>query len=547
MPKWYSSAVQMSAGQPVQGETDEHEPGQRRDGHQTVRRERIDPPGTAGQQRGERKDHPGGAVRGEEHQRQVVEGQDPGVPELDLGHEAERDRGGQHAADQHLADAVAVGQGDDHPDAGEQEDPGDPRREQVVEVTEPRWRELFEAHVDREAAIPVERQHPERGQRPGDHADHHHHLRATPRRPHDEQHPGGQQGEEERQQMAQPDQRQQACCQPTVAAGAQGSGQHAQIDQHQRQRERERVLPRHRREHVAADDVAGADQLPRARVAHQRFAVVHEDQGGHGERGRCRKPQVGQLGERIGRDRHGDQPGHRHQLERDVVVHRDHEHDRDEPEHDQHLACHEQPAHDETGHRHRRRHEHRGHHQGTRHPLGHGHDRVGRADHVVAEGGEPRVPVRRPAGEAPVREDVAHQVHRTPHMGAHVPAGRRGVPQQQVRVQCGEDVDARARHDQQGQPRRERLAEDASHPGDQSSATGVPTRFQCGKVGPFRTGDGDRAFEIVPAGRDLAVVLSGFGGVEMIGHFDLDVQRLVGHVGHRSSPLTSAMPTPSPR
>ena len=140
----------------------------------------------------------------------------------------------------------------------------------------------------------------------------------------------------------------------------------------QREGDREGELAGHRRLEVAAVD---AEAL-----------VEGERQPGEGEQLGQRVAEPGHPTERPARDREQHQPADRHQLEGDPV----------------------------------------------RQDGVDGDDRQRREHHVEAVGGHPAVPVHRPPVELPVGQQHVTQVGGTPHVGAHVAAGRRVVDEDQV-------------------------------------------------------------------------------------------------------------------
>ena len=153
---------------------------------------------------------------------------------------------------------------------------------------------------------------------------------------------------------------------------AQAGGEQPEAEHGQRERDRERVLARHRRLHVAAVDLEAL--------------VEQEAQPADGEQFGNRMAEGGEPSERPAGEREQHEPGDRDQLERDAV--REH-----------HVE---------------------------------GHDGERRDHHVEAVERQAAVPVHGPAGQLEVRQQVVAEVRRRPHVGAHVATGRRRVVEHEV-------------------------------------------------------------------------------------------------------------------
>ena len=187
--------------------------------------------------------------------------------------------------------------------------------------------------------------------------------------------------------MAQRGQRRDAGGPPPTLPGAQAVGEDAEEQHRQRQGDRERVLAGHRRGDVAAVD--------RERLVEQ------EDDRGHRQQRRVRELQTGEAAERPGRDGQADDAEDTDDLE--------------------------------------------GHAVGQQQVEADDHERGD--DHVELVHREAGVPVGGPPGQAPVRQDVVAQIRGSPHVRPHVAAGRRGVAEDQARVELGERVPRAQRND----------------------------------------------------------------------------------------------------
>ena len=96
---------------------------------------------------------------------------------------------------------------------------------------------------------------------------------------------------------------------------------------------------------------------------------------------------------------------------------------------------------------------------------------------VVGEGRKAVVPVGRPAGDTQVRQQAGLDVGGQPDVGAHVPAGRRGVLEQLGRLQLLEGEHHARRHHDEGDdafavrttPSRSRVRQPALRPGPAAS------------------------------------------------------------------------------
>ena len=298
-------------------------------------------------------------------------------------------------------------------------------------LPEPGTGELLPPHVVHVVAPPEERQHPERGEQTGDR----HHGRQPPQAGlggvHDEEQAGAGEDEERRDQVAQPRRREQAGGQGAVPAGAQAPDGHAEVEDGERQADREGELARHRRRHVPADDVAVAVEL--------RLPVEQEQQGGHRAQRRDRERQVAQPAEGVGGEGQADEPADRDELEGDVVRDRDDQHEPDEPDDEQHASPSVEAARAPARRRDRGGDHGRRDGQQARDPDVERHDQQGRDHHVELVRGEAVVPVRCPARQAQLGQQVVQEVVGAPHVGAHVATGRRRVAQHQLGVHGGHD------------------------------------------------------------------------------------------------------------
>ena len=193
--------------------------------------------------------------------------------------------------------------------------------------------------------------------------------------------------------MAQPGDGQQDPGQRPVPARVEAAGDHAQEQQGERQADRERELPGQ-----GGRDVAPVDgERP----------VEEERHADHRQQGRSGEAHTGQAAEGPGGQREGDHAEDGDQLEGDAV----------------------------------------GQHQVEE------HDHQGGEREVEVVGGEAVVPVGGPPGDAPVGEQVVAHVVRAPHVGAGVTAGRRGVGEQQRRLELEEHEQHRRPDDAEGDDR----------------------------------------------------------------------------------------------
>ena len=252
--------------------------------------------------------------------------------------------------------------------------------------------ELLPAHVGEQAAAEHERDRPEGGEQRADDEDRRRVDQPPAIQPHEDEHDPAEHGEEGRDGVAEDHQREQRGRQRPVSARLEAPCQHAEEQQRQREADREAVLPRQGRRDVAAVD------RPRA--------VEQERQRGHREQGRARERQAEQSAHHVGAQRHAHDPEHRDELHRDAVG----QHDVQQ------------------------------------------HDQQRRGQHVELVGGEAGVPVGRPAGEPPVRQQVVAEVGGAPHVGAHVAARRGGPREQQVRVELREHEGRARQHDERPDP-----------------------------------------------------------------------------------------------
>ena len=258
--------------------------------------------------------------------RQVVEGQDPNVPEAPLGQQQEDDcedsgRQRQRHPQPDATDAADDGadhrQDDEHLEYGlvhEKVLPAEvaatrPERLDVLSLLSP-------THVVEVLRVPVERQHPERRQESGDRAGDQEPRDLASTRPQHEEADRHHESEERREEVGEAGQCQQAPGQDAIATGPHSPGGKPDVENRDRQAHREGELPRHRRHHVAAVDVVGA--------------VEEERQRHHGQE---RGPGEGQPPEapgRVGGQRQRDDAGDRDHLHRHAVGDR---HDEETPDH----------------------------------------------------------------------------------------------------------------------------------------------------------------------------------------------------------------------
>ena len=271
-----------------------------------------------------------------------------------------------------------------------------------------------------------------------------------------EQHEGARHREEHGDDVAQRGQGQQRRGPGPVLAGLEPSRQHAQEQHGEGERDGERELAGQRGRDVAAVDGE--------RPVEQVGGAAHGQQGGSRERQAAQAPE--------GPQRHGQA---------------DHAADHDELEGD--------PVGDQEAD------------QGDGQPG---------QDHVELVGGEPVVPVRRPAGQPTMGEQVVAEERRAPHVATHV-AARRGVVGQDVaRAQLHEDEGHAGRHHQQRDPALDGHGEEPidgpRHPPAGRGGVAVRrTRWRCrGVEGRLVVLVGTRAGPIVDQGlgHDLLMVAS---------------------------------------
>ena len=261
----------------------------------------------------------GGQVHGE-----VVEGQDPDIPEASLGQDHETGRHDRRCQRQRHA----------QPCPPEEQQPGSHQRhddeqlqrrivgqEAVVELVAGPQRGqvaalLPPAHVIEEAPVPPERQHPpraeSRGQRSGGDGPT---EPAAPsgRAPRQNEQQCSRRGqrEESREQVQQPGEGQQGAGQDPVTPGGHASRRHAEVQDRAGQAQRVGELARHRRHEVAAVDV----ERP----------VEQEQQGGRRSQRLTFGGDSAETGHRPYRQRQRHHPRDRHQLQSDPVGHGDRE------------------------------------------------------------------------------------------------------------------------------------------------------------------------------------------------------------------------------
>ena len=423
---------------------------------------------------------------------QVVEGQQTGVPQPQLGHHHEQDGEGaggeppEHAAptspDQRQ-DQAGGGHDDHVAELGAVDELGIElvAVEQVVGVP----LDLLPAHVVHVLVLEVEGHRPPRREQTtdgqhrephldplptrGDQAQHHDGAQRAPqvvgvarpgqgqerhdgaqRRHREDQPPlepprrvqrqgdgGAHDGEDERDEVAQAGEREQHGRPATEPSGAQAAQEHAEVEHRERERDGEGELAGQRRRDVAAVDGEGP--------------IEEEDGGADGEERRAGEGQVGELAEGPGGDGQRQHAADGHQLEGDAV----------------------------------------GDHQAEQ------GDQQRRDHHVELVGGEAVVPVGRPAGEATLGQQVVAQEGRTPHVGPHVATGRGVVGEEVARTELDEREDhAHAHHHQRHQHRqvavRRHGGEVVPRPGDAAPLA------RCGRVAADRPGIGDRL-----VGRDV--------------------------------------------
>jgi hypothetical protein len=472
---------------------DHHRDGERRQGHGHAGARRRAP--AVADEVGDRADHLRNGQAGQEHRGQVVEGQEPPVPQSPLGDDHERDghpEGGQREED---AGPQPQGDADGGPHQGEAEDPpqvdvgGGVRHQVLPPLVEPRQlgvvvRQLLPPHVVEEVGAQVEGADPPHRQQAPDHegrsepahalgqqpqsggpkggAGQQHREAEQRRRRAEEQpgraqerspahereardqrrrdqpepdrhdHGGGAERPERRDDVAEPGEGEQQRSQGAVATRLQPLEHDPQVEQGEAQRDREGELARQRRRDVPAVD--------------REAPVEQEGQRRHREHRGRREPQAGQAPEQVGADREGRDTQHRDELEGHAVGQADQRERHDRPGQRQ-VAT---PA---LGPERRGRAEgedagDRGDERGRAvHAKVQQHDQQRRHHHVELVRGEAGIPVPGPPDDLPLGEQRVPQVGGPPHVGTHVAAGGRRVPQQQVGLQVPQDEPDAHQHD----------------------------------------------------------------------------------------------------
>ena len=306
---------------------------------------------------------------------------------MDEGQSQEHRRAGQHEPE-----AAAKRDRHHQPDDGDEDRHlerrivGEEVGSQLVTVQQvgPEPCQLVPGHVVQVVPLPPEGQYPEGRAEPGDQTRGEH----PPQRPTARSHGQGDsrchQRVEHHEQVEQPGEGQHDRCGATTPARLKAPDHEADVDEACSHGQSEGELACHGRHQVAAHDV----ERP----------VEHEWQGGHRCQGRARERQAGEAPRQPSGHRHDHQAADRHPLQRHAVVDRYHQHG-ERSQQDQagdpaggpvaeQACCDEADGGD------------RDHEQRRCQADVDGHDQQHRDHHVEVVGGEPRVPVGCPPGEA---------------------------------------------------------------------------------------------------------------------------------------------------